>query len=82
MKYPYVEPTNNSSERDLRKNVLARKISGQHRSELGMRSREIMMSTVLTLKKRQKNPFSFVQNKIEKYNLGSGPPIVGVVNIS
>jgi hypothetical protein len=50
---------------------------------LGMRSREnIMMSTVLTLKKRQKNPFSFVQNKIEKYNLGSGPPIVGVVNIS
>jgi len=40
------------------------------------------MSTVLTLKKRQKNPFSFVQNKIEKYNLGSGPPIVGVVNIS
>jgi hypothetical protein len=82
LKYQYVEPTNNSSERDLRKNVLARKISGQHRSELGMRSREIMMSTILTLKKRQKNPFSFVRNKIEKYNLGSGPPIVGVVNIS
>ena len=82
LKYPYVEPTNNSSERDLRKNVLARKISGQHRSELGMRSREIMMSTILTLRKRNKNPFGFVQNKIEKYNLGPGPPIFWVVNIS
>lgn len=74
LKYPYVEPTNNSSERDIRKNVIARKISGQHRSELGRHSREIMMSTILTLKKRDKNPFSFVRSEIEKYNLGSGPP--------
>lgn len=74
LKYPYVEPTNNSSERDIRKSVIARKISGQHRSELGMRSREIMMSTILTLRKRNKNPFNFVHNGIEKYNLGPGPP--------
>ena len=79
LKYPYVEPTNNSSERDIRKNVLARKISGQHRSELGIRSREIMMSTILTLKKRNKNPFDFVRNKIEKYNLGPGPPVTCLV---
>ena len=74
LKYPYVEPTNNSSERDLRKNVLARKISGQHRSKLGKHSREIMMSTILTLKKRNENPFDFVKTNIEKYNLGRRPP--------
>lgn len=71
LKYPFVESTNNESERDIRKNVVARKISGQHRSELGMHSREIMMSTILTLQKRNKNPFEFVQNEIEKYNLSS-----------
>ncbi len=77
LKYPFVEPTNNASERDIRKNVIARKISGQHRSELGRHSREIMMSTILTLKKRDENPFSFVRSEIEKYNLDSGPPNFG-----
>lgn len=71
LKYGFVEPTNNASERDIRKTVIARKISGLHRSELGMHSREIMMSTILTLQKRGKNPFEFMRNWIEKDNLGS-----------
>jgi len=70
LKYPEVEPTNNSSERDIRKNVIARKISGLHRSELGMHSREIMMSNLLTLQRRRENPFKFIQEKIEKFNFG------------
>jgi len=69
LKYPFVEPTNNSSERDIRKNVVARKISGLHRSQLGLRYREIMMSTLLTQQKRGRNPFEFVLNGIEKHNL-------------
>ena len=68
LKYPYVESTNNAREREIRKNVIARKISGLHRSQLGLRSREIMMSTILTLQKRCKNPFEFVLNQIRKYN--------------
>lgn len=70
LKYPYVEPTNNASERDIRKGVIARKVSGQHRSMLGMHSREIMMSTILTCMKRNLNPFRFVRENIGKYNLG------------
>jgi len=69
LKYPFVEPTNNSSERDIRKGVVARKISGLHRSVLGLRSREIMMSTILTLQRRNRNPFDFVLEGIEKHNL-------------
>lgn len=74
LKHPDVEPTINSSEREIRKNVIARKISGQHRSELGMRSREIMMSTILTAQKRNINPFEFIRNKIIEHNIGPGPP--------
>ena len=70
LKYPFVEPTNNASERDIRKNVIARKISGLHRSQLGINSREIMMSEILTAQHRNENPFEIIQNEIEKYNLG------------
>jgi hypothetical protein len=69
LKYEFVEPTNNASERDIRKVVIARKISGAHRSELGMRSREIMMTTILTCQKRKENPFEFMRNGIEQHNM-------------
>ncbi len=70
LKHKDVEPTNNGSERDIRKNVTARKISGAHRSECGMHCREIMMSTLLTLQKKGQNPFEFVLNGIRTHNLG------------
>lgn len=69
LKYPFVEPTNNGSEREIRKNVIARKISGLHRSESGMHSREIMMSVIITMQKRGRNPFEFVHNGIMKHNM-------------
>jgi hypothetical protein len=71
LKYEDVEPTNNSSERDIRKNVLARKVSGLHRSSLGLRSREIMMSVLLTAKKKGQNPYAHVLNGIKNYNSGT-----------
>lgn len=69
LKYSFVEATNNGSERDIRKNVLARKISGLHRSQLGIDSREIMMSEIITAEHRNENPFEIIQDGIEKYNL-------------
>jgi len=69
LKYGFVEPTNNASERDLRKLVLARKISGAHRSERGAHCREVMMSVVLTCQKRQQNPFEFIRSGIEIHNM-------------
>jgi hypothetical protein len=68
--YKYVEPTNNISEGDIRKNVLARKISGQHRSELGVHSREIMMTMLLTNQRRGVNSFDFMNQEIRRYNSG------------
>ena len=70
LKYPYVEPTNNASEQYIRKNVLARKISGLHRSPLGIHSREIMMSKILTCQTRKENPYETLRTGIENYNLG------------
>ncbi len=71
LKYPEVEPTNNGSERDIRKIVLARKVSGLHRSILGLRSREIMMSVLLTEQKKGQNPYAYVQNGLRNYNSGT-----------
>ncbi len=69
MRYKEAEPTNNSSERDVRKLVLARKISGCHRSGMGVHAREIMMSLVLTEMHRGNNPVQFIMNGIMQHNL-------------
>lgn len=66
--YNYVEPTNNSSEHDIRINVLARKISGLHRSERGIHAREIMMSTLLTTRRQEIDFPRFIGGKIREYN--------------
>lgn len=68
LKYHFVEPTNNASERDIRKNVIARKISGLHRSQLGIHSREILMSEILSAEHRNENPFEIIRHGIENYN--------------
>lgn len=69
MRYREAEATNNSSERDVRKLVLARKISSCHRSEIGVHSREIMMSVVLTEMHKGNNPAQFIMNGIMQHNL-------------
>jgi len=68
LRYDFVPATNNDSERDIRKLVLSRKISGCHRSELGIHSREIMMSLILTEIHRGNNPIEFIRNGIMAYN--------------
>jgi len=69
LKYDFVESTNNAREREIRKEVIARKVSGCHRSERGAHAREIMMSTILTAQKRGLDPVSFIRQGIEKFNL-------------
>jgi hypothetical protein len=66
--HKYVEPTNNSSEHDIRMNVLARKISGLHRSEKGVHAREVMMSTLLTARRQGIDFPRFMDEKIREYN--------------
>lgn len=54
---PGVEPTNNAAERALRPRVRQRKIWGCFRTEEGAKNADIMMSTLETMKKQQKDLF-------------------------
>ena len=60
LKHDFVETTNNTSEREVRKNVIARKISGLHRSKRGAHSREIIMIVLLTTPKKGMNAYDFI----------------------
>jgi transposase len=50
-----VEPTNNSSERDLRNSVIHRKVTGGHRSARGAEASAILTSILTTARKRGHN---------------------------
>jgi transposase len=50
-----VEPTNNSSERDLRNSVIHRKVTGGHRSDRGAEASAILTSLLTTARKRGHN---------------------------
>ena len=56
--HPEVEPTNNRAERNLREEVILRKITGTLRNEKGTTTNETMMSLITTWKQQNKNPFS------------------------
>lgn len=53
LKYPYVSPTNNRAERDIRHSVLKRKISQQNRTTVHMHSYEMQASLYMTSKVRE-----------------------------
>jgi transposase len=53
-----VEPTNNSSERDLRNAVIHRKVTGGYRSDWGAEASAICMSILTTARKRGQNLFA------------------------
>ena len=55
--YPEVEPTNNRAERNLREQVVLRKITGTPRNEKGVTANEVIMSLITTWKQQNKNPF-------------------------
>jgi transposase len=50
-----VEPTNNSSERDLRNSVIHRKVTGGHRSARGAEASAILTTILTTARKRGQN---------------------------
>jgi transposase len=53
-----VEPTNNSSERDLRNSVIHRKVTGGHRSAKGAAASVILTTILTTARKRGDNLFA------------------------
>lgn len=61
-----VPAENNRSERELRPTVIARKVSFGSQSEAGAKTREIMMSLLHTLKKRQQHPEDYFKNVLDR----------------
>lgn len=53
---PRIPAENNRAERELRPLVIARKVSFGSQSEAGAQTREVLMSVLLTLKKRTQDP--------------------------
>jgi transposase len=62
--HPDLPMDNNEAERSLRPFVIMRKIIGCLRSEVGVRTHEIMMSLISTWEKQGKNPFYSLQNTL------------------
>jgi transposase len=64
-KSPTIPAENNRAERELRGLVIARKISFGSQSEQGARTREILMSVLLTLRKRTKEVLGTFKNCLD-----------------
>jgi transposase len=56
-RHPSIPAENNRAERELRPLVIARKISFGSQSEQGLKTREVLMSVLHTLRKRTENGF-------------------------
>jgi len=69
-----MEPTNNRSERDLRRLVIRRKICFGTRSEDGERFVERLYSTAQTLAKRGASLFSYLEESMRAYWRGDSSP--------
>lgn len=79
MEHPEIEPTNNEAERQLRPNVILRKLTFGNRSETGANNHKILMSIIQTARLHNINPLdilisiatepnnnlSFISNKIQ-----------------
>jgi hypothetical protein len=57
-RHPSIPAENNRAERELRPLVIARKISFGSQSEQGLKTREVLMSVLHTLRKRTKDVFA------------------------
>jgi transposase len=64
-KKPAIPADNNRAERELRPLVIARKISFGSQSEQGARTREILMSVLLTLRKRTADAFGVFKRTLD-----------------
>jgi transposase len=61
---PGVEPTNNSSEREIRHTVIDRRITQGTRGEAGMRWCERIWTAIATCKKQNRNVFEFIHQSL------------------
>ena len=61
-----VPAANNRAERELRPTVIARKVSFGSQAEEGAKTREVLMSLMQTLKKREQNPRQKFKEMLDK----------------
>ena len=69
---PVVPPNNNHAERLIRPVVVARKITGGHRSEEGARAFAVMASVVATWKLQDKDYFSEARKYLSRRQASGG----------
>jgi hypothetical protein len=70
---PEIDPTNNTSERDLRGAVKARKVSHCNKNWLGARTTEVITSIILTVRKRLPG-VGIINALLEVFRTGVPPP--------
>jgi hypothetical protein len=71
-----VPSSNNHAEREVRPAVLMRKASYGNQSEVGARTRAVLMSVCRTLKKRGLDPMSTLVEALRSYAAtGTVPPL-------
>jgi len=61
---PGIEPTNNSTEREIRYTVIDRRITQGTRGQAGMRWCERIWTTIATCKKQNRNVFDFIHQSV------------------
>lgn len=73
---PYVPFDNSHAERSIRPAVIMRKNSYSNRSEKGTRTQSTLMSVFRTLKQRNANPISTIEQALRQYiQTGKLPPL-------
>ena len=73
---PYVPFDNSLAERSIRPAVIMRKNSYSNRSDKGARTQSILMSIFRTLKQRNANPISTIEQALRQYiQTGKLPPL-------
>ena len=73
---PYVPFDNSHAERSIRPAVIMRKNSYSNRSDKGARTQSILMSIFRTLKQRNVNPISTIEQALRQYiQTGNLPPL-------
>ena len=66
MEHPEIEPTNNTAERQLRPNVIMRKITFGNRSDEGACNHKILMSIIQTARLHNINPLDILTSLATK----------------
>lgn len=76
LKYPGVEPTNNSSERALRGPVIQRKISWGSQSPSGLRLMERLWTVTETCRRHERSVLDYITEAVEALRGGKVAPLL------